>query len=232
MPDHIRPRGHLDPRIDDIQYLQTVSDWICDRFKLRHIPLKKEDGQSLKLILQIVQNKEKAKWGIAYVLYHELCHIKCNDSKLSYDIYDLLIKVKEMAKIGAITWIGSLIFSSIPNFLGPLLITGGIGLAGYALHKYYCLNPKQEQRADTFAEYQSKEIAEGAKYMFKKLIKFQKDLHHLKSGSFSTKERLMYPLIFSEQGDNKLHALIDPHPSETERLLQAKKISHEFDEVE
>ncbi len=143
LPAEIRPESWEDPRLCDLQFLQTLSDWVAEEFHIEKQKVSFLEAAAIKTIIKLKQDPEGVK-ALRAGITHELGHValghffqngkspyemeKEADYYAAYHLSDGL----EGIKIGFNAWQASLqAVRSDPNFtwidkiLMYMLITPG-----------------------------------------------------------------------------------------------------------
>lgn len=75
IPEEIRPQNADDPRLCDLVFLQSLSNWLAEAFHLYPEPVSLAHIAACKTILRLRENPEKFQLAVSAGIAHELGHV-------------------------------------------------------------------------------------------------------------------------------------------------------------
>jgi hypothetical protein len=75
IPEELRPDNADDPRLCDLVFLQSLSDWLAEAFHLQPEPVSLVHIAACKTILRLRENPQKFQLAVSAGIAHELGHV-------------------------------------------------------------------------------------------------------------------------------------------------------------
>ncbi|HSW87435.1 MAG TPA: M48 family metalloprotease [Rhabdochlamydiaceae bacterium] len=219
-PAQFKFNGPNDPKLNDDKIIQDFANWICRKLDLPKKRITNRDKQAIRLYFKFMQNPEKAKHAIPFILGHELSHFS-NDDGLKGMLIDFLSRLGGIAFSFVLSVVLVIVFSlSSPAALIFFLTTAFVSY--HAIYKVgFChFFRLQERKADEMSVTKLPGVSEGAIYLFETLRDFQKEMRNQKS--LSLKDRILHRIMIKSNGDNRICKFT--HFTETQRIKHIQKV--------
>lgn len=226
IPERFRFANINDPRLNNAALLQDYSDWLHDTLEIPRSQYS-ADKDLLQSNLVFMQDREKAKEAIKFVLLHELGHIHHNDYNLDRILFAL-------SGIMSISWpICVALALSWPLSISISFVLGAASLSFFVLGLIQSgpLARFYEYRADLFAAQHCSASIEGGIYFFRASIEDNKRMRQILLNAIErrnylerTLKKCLIDIVYSPEGER----LVRRHPSLFNRIAALEAFKQEM----